>query len=154
MVERPERLATTVDARNFAIAAKPLSPAETILNNTVLRKVLIIAVLAAIWELYGRWLNNQLLVPTFSATVKAFVLAIVSGELLPKVWVSIKVLLVGYGAGVADRGAADDVRDDHAHRRRVPRDAHRDVQPAARDRAAAAGAACGSASRRSACRSC
>jgi NitT/TauT family transport system permease protein len=101
VAERPERLATTVDARNFAIASEPLSPVETILNNTVLRKVAIIVVLAAIWEIYGRWLNNQLLVPTFSATVKAFVTAVLSGELLPKVWVSIKILLVGYGAGVA-----------------------------------------------------
>jgi NitT/TauT family transport system permease protein len=101
VVERPERVATTVDARNFAIATKPLSTAETILNNTVLRKIAIIVVLAAIWEIYGRWLNNQLLVPTFSATVKAFVVAILSGELLPKVWASIKVLLVGYAGGVA-----------------------------------------------------
>ena len=37
----------------------------------------------------------------FSATVKAFVVAVISGELLPKVWVSIKVLLVGYAGGVA-----------------------------------------------------
>jgi NitT/TauT family transport system permease protein len=101
VVERPERLATMVDARNVAVAATPLSAAETILNNTVLRKIAIIVVLAAIWEIYGRWLNNQLLVPTFSATVKAFVTAVLSGELLPKVWVSIKVLLVGYGCGVA-----------------------------------------------------
>jgi NitT/TauT family transport system permease protein len=101
VAERPERLATMVDARNLAVAATPLSAAETLLNNTVLRKIAIIVVLAAIWEIYGRWLNNQLLVPTFSATVKAFVTAVLSGELLPKVWVSIKVLLVGYGAGVA-----------------------------------------------------
>jgi NitT/TauT family transport system permease protein len=99
--DRPERLATTVNASDFAIASKPLSPFETVVNNTLLRKVVILIVLAAVWEIYGRRLNNQLLVPTFSATVKAFFAAIASGELLPKVWVSIKVLLVGYAAGVA-----------------------------------------------------
>ncbi len=101
VAERPERLATTVDASEFAIASKPLSTFETIVNNTLLRKIAILVVLAAIWEIYGRRLNNQLLVPTFSATVQAFFAAILSGELLPKVWVSIKVLLVGYAAGVA-----------------------------------------------------
>ena len=101
VAERPERLATTVNASEFAIASKPLSTFETIVNNTLLRKIAILIVLAAIWEIYGRRLNNQLLVPTFSATVQAFFAAIVSGELLPKVWVSIKVLLVGYAAGVA-----------------------------------------------------
>ncbi|MDB5026944.1 MAG: transporter, permease component, partial [Candidatus Eremiobacteraeota bacterium] len=99
--DRPERLATTVDASEFAIATKPLSTWETVANNTVLRKVLILLVLAAIWELYARHLNNQLLVPTFSATVIAFVTAVFSGGLLHMVWASVKVLLVGYGAGVA-----------------------------------------------------
>jgi NitT/TauT family transport system permease protein len=100
-VNRPERLATTVDAGELAIAAKPLSPLETIAGNALLRKSAILIVLAAVWELYGRRLNNPLLVPTFSATVQAFFAAIVSGELLPKVWVSIKVLLIGYAAGIA-----------------------------------------------------
>ena len=98
---RPERLAATIDASEFAIAATRLSAWETIAGNAALRKVLILIALAVIWEIYARRLNNQLLVPTFSATVKAFFVAIASGELLPKVWTSIKVLLVGYGAGVA-----------------------------------------------------
>jgi len=101
VVERPERLATTVDSSDFAIATKPLSTLETIANNGVLRKVAILIVLAAIWELYARRLNNQLLVPTFSATVQALVTAVLGGTLLPMVWASIKMLLVGYGAGVA-----------------------------------------------------
>jgi NitT/TauT family transport system permease protein len=99
--DRPERLAATVDARDFAIASKPLSGWETVANNTLLRKVLILIVLAAIWEIYARRLNNQLLVPTFSATVVAFFTSIATGGLLLMVWSSIKVLLVGYAAGVA-----------------------------------------------------
>ena len=99
--ERPERLAATVDASEFAIASKPLSPFETVVNNTLLRKVVILIVLATIWEIYARRLNNQLLVPSFSATVAALVKAVIGGELLPMVWTSIKVLLVGYAAGIA-----------------------------------------------------
>jgi NitT/TauT family transport system permease protein len=97
---RPERLATTVDASKFAIASKPLTTWETIANNGALRKLAILLVLALIWEIYARWINNQLLVPTFSATVRAFAAAVISGELPLRVWLSIKVLLVGYGAGV------------------------------------------------------
>jgi NitT/TauT family transport system permease protein len=99
--DRPERLSATVDAGDFAIATKPLSAWETVANNTALRKVAILVALALIWEIYARRLNNELLVPTFSATVRAFVVAILSGGLLHMVWASIKVLLVGYGAGIA-----------------------------------------------------
>jgi NitT/TauT family transport system permease protein len=101
LAQRPERLAATVDANELAVASKPLSGWETVAGNSFLRKTVILIVLAGIWELYGRHLNNQLLVPTFSATVAAFVNSVLTGELLLKVWVSIKVLLVGYAAGVA-----------------------------------------------------
>lgn len=90
-----------VDASTFAIASKPLTTWETIGNNGALRKLAILLVLALIWELYARSINNQLLVPTFSATVRAFVAGVVSGELPLRVWLSIKVLLVGYAAGIA-----------------------------------------------------
>ena len=97
---RPERLATTVDAANLAVAEKPLSAWETIAANAVLRKTFIIVLLAAIWELYARHLDNPLLLPTFTATVQAFVAALLGGTLLPMVWTSLRELLVGYGAGI------------------------------------------------------
>ena len=61
---------------------------------------MILVVLALIWEAYGRALNNDLLFPTFSATVRAFVDAILSGVLPARAWSSIKVLLMGYACGV------------------------------------------------------
>jgi NitT/TauT family transport system permease protein len=45
-------------------------------------------------------LNNDLLFPTFSATVRAFFDAILSGVLPARAWSSIKVLLMGYACGV------------------------------------------------------
>jgi NitT/TauT family transport system permease protein len=65
------------------------------------RKLAILVLLAAAWEIYARWLHNDLLFPTFSATLQAFVQAMVSGGLLGKAWTSIKVLLIGYAAGIA-----------------------------------------------------
>ena len=48
----------------------------------------------------GALLNNDLLFPTFSATVRAFFDAILSGVLPARAWASIKVLLMGYACGV------------------------------------------------------
>jgi NitT/TauT family transport system permease protein len=84
----------------FAVVQKPLSTLERIYNQVWLRKLVILAVLALIWEVYGRFLNNDLLFPTFSATVRAFVDAILSGVLPARAWASIKVLLMGYACGV------------------------------------------------------
>ena len=65
-----------------------------------LRKALIVAVLAALWEAAARWQNNDLLLPTFSATMKALTEGLVSGELMERVRLSLFVLVQGYAAGV------------------------------------------------------
>ncbi|WP_326540962.1 ABC transporter permease [Pseudorhodoferax sp.] len=65
-----------------------------------LRKGLILAVLAILWELLARWQDNDLLLPTFSATMRALVEGFASGELLARVGISLSVLLQGYVAGV------------------------------------------------------
>jgi NitT/TauT family transport system permease protein len=84
----------------FAVVQKPLSALERIYNQVWLRKLVILVVLALIWESYGRFLNNDLLFPTFTATVRAFFDAILSGVLPARAWSSIKVLLMGYACGV------------------------------------------------------
>lgn len=83
------------------VVEKPLSLAERLGNNTALRRVLLLAALAAIWQLYAQHLNNELLFPTFSATMQALLTGIMSGGLLAKAWTSISVLLIGYGCGIA-----------------------------------------------------
>ena len=65
-----------------------------------LRKGLIIIVLALLWELAARWQDNDLLLPTFSATMRALVDGLQSGELIDKVGISLSVLLQGYAIGV------------------------------------------------------
>ena len=90
-----------VDATQFGVVAKPLSAWEKVYNVTIVRKLVILIALAVAWEIYARWLNNPLLFPTFGTTVEAFVDGFVHGTLLLKAWTSIKVLLVGYAAGIA-----------------------------------------------------
>ena len=65
-----------------------------------LRKGLILIVLAVLWEIIARWQDNDLLLPTFSATAKALVQGLASGELVTKTAISLSVLLKGYAAGV------------------------------------------------------
>jgi NitT/TauT family transport system permease protein len=90
-----------VDATRFGVVEKPLSPWEKVYNVTLVRKLVILVLLAGAWEIYARWLHNELLFPTFVATVEAFVDGIVHGTLLIKAWTSIKILLIGYASGIA-----------------------------------------------------
>jgi NitT/TauT family transport system permease protein len=85
---------------HFAVVQRPLSALERVYNQVWLRKLLILVVLALIWEAYGRYLNNDLLFPTFSTTVEAFTKSILNGVLPARAWASIKVLLMGYACGV------------------------------------------------------
>lgn len=68
------------------------------------RKAVLILLLIAIWELYGRWLDNTLLFPSFTETATALFDRIIDGSLPARAWASIKVLLVGYALGVAIAG--------------------------------------------------
>jgi len=98
---RPEFERDTLDARNIGEIERPLSLWERLGNITPLRRFLLLAALAAIWQLYASWLDNPLIFPTFGDTVAALVKGVVSGELLARTLVSIKVLVMGYAAGVA-----------------------------------------------------
>jgi NitT/TauT family transport system permease protein len=99
--ERAEIYRTPEPYGAVGVVEKPLSLPERLGNNTALRRVLLLAALAAIWQLYAQHLNNELLFPTFSATMQALFTGIMSGGLLVKAWTSISVLLIGYGCGIA-----------------------------------------------------
>src|ERR1700694_5378446 len=101
LVLRPEIYRDQVDSSSFGVVEKPLSTWERIYNQSAVRKVFILIMLAVFWEIYARLLNNALLLPTFTSTIDAFVEALFRGCLLGKAWTSIKVLLIGYSAGIA-----------------------------------------------------
>ncbi len=97
---RPEFVRESLETA-FGVVQKPLTAWERILNQGWIRKSLMLVALALAWQLYAAHLNNPLLFPEFSATVTALWQAIASGGLLGKAWYSIRVLLMGYAAGVA-----------------------------------------------------
>jgi NitT/TauT family transport system permease protein len=82
------------------VVEKPRSLIDRLYGESLIRKALILVLLALSWEIYGRWLNNDLLFPTFGATITAFFKGIMNGVIPARAWGSIRVLLMGYAAGV------------------------------------------------------
>jgi NitT/TauT family transport system permease protein len=97
---RPEIYREPMSQEKFGIVQKPLTIFERLYNQNWLRKLFVLIVIAVCWEAYARWLDNELLVPTFSATVRALVQGIASGVILTRALLSIKVLLMGFATGV------------------------------------------------------
>ncbi|HUA54060.1 MAG TPA: ABC transporter permease subunit [Candidatus Sulfotelmatobacter sp.] len=98
---RPEFETLELASGETAAVARPLSAWERFSNITLVRRVFILVVLAAAWQGYATWLDNPLMFPTFSETMGALRDAIAEGVLLDRVATSIRVLLLGYGAGIA-----------------------------------------------------
>src|SRR5690554_4237395 len=90
-----------VQDTGYGIVEKPLSTLERLADNSIVRKILVLVVLAIIWEAYAVWQGNPLLFPTFLATVDALVTGLLDGRLVSATWSSIAVLLKGYLAGLA-----------------------------------------------------
>lgn len=83
---------------------RKLSPFERLLANAAVRRVLLLACLAGVWELYALYVDNPLLFPRFSETLVALWNAVVYGPLLDRIASSLRVLLLGYGIGIALAG--------------------------------------------------
>ena len=98
-VERPNIYCETLGPDQFGIIEKPLTLAEKIYNQAWLRKIAILLLLAVLWEVYGRWLDNPLLVPTFSETMRALITDFGNGTIPSRAWGSIEVLMLGFALG-------------------------------------------------------
>ncbi|MDB5924267.1 MAG: transporter permease protein [Betaproteobacteria bacterium] len=100
VLSRPEFVREVV-ADAYGVVEKPLTRWEKLYHNGALRKAVLLALLAAAWQIYATALNNPLLFPKFSETFAAFYAGIVDGVLLTRAGFSIKVLLQGYVIGLA-----------------------------------------------------
>ncbi|WP_312433623.1 ABC transporter permease [Achromobacter sp.] len=81
-------------------AEAPLPWHERLWQHAALRKGVILALLAGVWELAARYTDNDLLLPGAWQTAQAFVEGVTSGELLARAGQSMRVLVQGYLAGV------------------------------------------------------
>ena len=83
---------------------KRLGILELAWDSGTVRKAVIILLLGLVWEAYGRWLDNALLFPTLTETLQALWENILTGVIPARAWASVKVLLMGYVAGVVMAG--------------------------------------------------
>lgn len=98
---RPEFILQSALNKEFGVVEKPLTLWERLYNNGGLRKAVLLVVLGIIWEWYAQRLNNPLLVPTLTDTLKALVDAVTTGGLPARAATSIRLLLQGYCIGLA-----------------------------------------------------
>ena len=79
---------------------RPLGLVEQLANVAALRKILLLVVLAVLWQAYASRLDNPLLFPTFTATLEALWEGLIAGTLILRAAFTLKLLLVGYTGGV------------------------------------------------------
>jgi len=98
---RAEREIDLVDAGVIRDVERPLTIVERIVNNDAVQRLTILVATIVIWELYARWLNNALLFPTFTETVKTFSKDVANGVLVDRTLTSLRTLAIGYAFGLA-----------------------------------------------------
>ncbi len=98
---RDEFEATEIGKAATGDVARKLTLWERITDMHSVRKLTILVIVLAIWEIYTRWSDvSELIMPKFSTTAKALFTAIANEQLLAMVWNSITVLLAGYAIGL------------------------------------------------------
>lgn len=97
---RPEFERPPLDFTAEGAVERPLPLWERAWNNAPLRRAVLLLLLALIWEVYARYVNNPLLFPTLSETLEATVRDLQSGLLIQRTLTSLHVLLLGYASGL------------------------------------------------------
>ena len=103
-VQRANIYSETLGPEQFGIIQKPLTLVETVYNQSWIRKIFILVILAVAWEIYGRWLDNPLLVPPFSDAVRALIADVADGTIPARALSSMEVLLIGFATGTTLAG--------------------------------------------------
>ena len=97
---RPEFEQQPIDASGIGDVARPLSFAERLTGNDAARRLVVLLVLGLVWELYARWVDNPLILPTLGAALSTFYRDVASGVLIDRVLTSMRSLMLGYFAGL------------------------------------------------------
>ena len=88
------------ETHELDVVEKPVAAWRRLYENGTVRKILLLIVLALVWEGYARSLDNPLLFPTLSATTDALLQSIRSGELPRAIGYTLVLLVKGYLAGL------------------------------------------------------
>ncbi|HVY57865.1 MAG TPA: ABC transporter permease [Xanthobacteraceae bacterium] len=83
---------------------RPLSLAERVFASELVQRLLILVVLIVVWEAYARWLDNSLLFPSFTETIRTFWGDLRNGVLINRTVTSLRTLAIGYACGLVLAG--------------------------------------------------
>jgi NitT/TauT family transport system permease protein len=97
---RPDFEREPIDASDIGEVERSLSFSERLVNNDTARRLAILIVLGLVWELYARFVDNPLILPTLGATLATFFHDIASGVLIDRIATSLRSLMLGYLAGL------------------------------------------------------
>lgn len=81
-------------------APAPLGRVQRLWQRDGVRQVVVLVLIAALWELAARWAGNDLLLPGFLQAAQAWWDDLRNGELLMRTAASLSLLLQGYALGV------------------------------------------------------
>lgn len=98
---KPDFEIVPIDSSDVGDIEAPLSPIERFVNSALVRRAAILVVLAGLWQGYATWVDNPLLLPTFTETVRTFMTDMMDGTLVDRVWTSLQVLSISYFIGLA-----------------------------------------------------
>lgn len=102
IIMRPEFVVDDIAEAVTGDVARPLSLIERIWDINAVRKGAILLGLVVLWQAYTVILDVEpLMFPRFSDSAVALWNALVHGDLINKIWFSVKVLIYGYSAGLA-----------------------------------------------------
>src|SRR5271154_4488095 len=79
----------------------PLPLHVRLLQSTVARRLIVVGTLAVVWQGYSTYLDNPLMMPRLSEVIVALVSSLLSGDLGMRILMTMKVLIIGYSAGIA-----------------------------------------------------
>jgi NitT/TauT family transport system permease protein len=100
IAERPDALYEVTVFDGIGAVERPIPVWERVWNQGWLRKLVIVAGLAGVWQAYGVISDNELLFPSFTDTMGAFIGHVRDGTLPARAWTSLQILLIGYCCGV------------------------------------------------------
>jgi len=90
----------TAPAPESIITQSPIAWWRRLYDLEWCRRLLVLIVLASLWQGYSRWLDNSLLFPSFSETLTALINGLKTGVLVDRILTSLGVLLLGYAVGL------------------------------------------------------
>jgi NitT/TauT family transport system permease protein len=97
---RPEVVGKEVVASQIGVVDRPLGTWERISGIGWVRKTVLLVLIGLVWEIYARYLNNDLLVPTLTQTFFALAESLGTGEMLKAIGYTLKLLIQGYFYGL------------------------------------------------------